>query len=259
MPEGFYVLNDSQTLQIDGEYLNPSLKRKGTVTTQAYSQSNGIPIAEQTFTGATIAINDDEIVAIACSTTPATIIGRNNGVVHIRTSNETGPSSTVGAVIEYWVFGKPTQTANYGMQVFGPGSTGLVYDAVAWKPFRPRAKVGLAATANQYERTPGTTTTLTSGRKYAVAMEQEYVAEDRAIQPLGIGGGGGESVMLVGVQFADGVKIVNNAITVQGMTVYTFVQGPWNYAQHGAVPLGWQYIGNNNTASSFVVIDVTNF
>lgn len=223
MPVGFQSINSANgSYQIDGNYVNPSLLRKGSATaTYSSTYKRGV---------AAIAIAPNELLAIATSVGYCAIVARDATTVTLHTN-----LTVSGTIINYWIFGFPTtSSSSFGMQVFN-ASSGLLYDALHKHLSVAQKLVGGGTT--------GVSVTLPTGRVYAVMVQQVSIFYTRGKTDIDFGT----------------VKMWIDSTNVAGNIVYSQQKQVMDYDGMVNPNPGWEGSWSNGVTSEHVIIDVTNF
>lgn len=224
MGVGFQAFNSSGVFQVDGEYANPSLLRKGSAASVFDSAYNRGTL--------TLSIAPDEILAVACSSAHVAIVARSATSVVIHTDQAAG-----GDVISYWIFGAgaiASSTSTFGMQVFNSAGQ-LIFDAQK-KPLSVVQKLSGGSSG-------GVNVTLTSGKTYAVMVQQARIQYDRGKSDVDYG-----TVRM----WVDSVKVAANVVYVQQKLIL-------DYDGQVSSSSGWEGFWDNSVTSQHVIIDVTNY
>lgn len=108
MPNGLQVFNDYNLLQIDSDFTNLALVRKGSLSTAAYSNGS---VTNTRPTRASVSVGANEIIAFSCASPTAIVAKDGNDVIF-------STDAPAGAVITYWIFGINGAVSNSGVQVF---------------------------------------------------------------------------------------------------------------------------------------------
>ena len=223
MPVGFQSINSANgSYQIDGNYLNPSLLRKGNVAS----------VYDSTYKRGTasIAVAPNELIAVATSVGYCAIVTRNASFVEVHTD-----LAVSGTIINYWIFGFQSGAANnFGMQVFNPAGQ-LIFDALH-KHLSVVQKLSGGGGS-------GVSVTLPTGRVYAVMVQQVNIFYSRGKTDIDFG--------TVNMYF-DCSRIAGNIVYVQQKQVMAY-DGMVNPNP------GWEGSWGNDVTSQHIIIDVTNF
>ncbi|GEM_PF-1294867 len=235
MPAGLEVINETGSYQIDGNYANLALVRKGSVQTQGYMSGDGIPTLQ---TRALVTVNDGELIAFSCATAPAVISAKVGNQVYL------SANGVAGTVINYWIFAAGTGVSNYGLQVFDESGAELVFDS-SWRLFN------VVAVTTGVE-----TIKLNSGRVYAVLPQSVRIRINR----LASYQGAQPNVYMIMERhsYFDSARIQNGQVVVSTAEIDL-----WMWVRNlngGSIPIvNWDYDGNNGAITRYIVIDVTGF
>jgi len=229
MISGFQSISDNGNFQVDSTFKNLAMVRKGTLTTQQYT--NGATTNTRP-TRAALSLADGEIVAFSCSVFCA--VGARVG-----TTLYLYADSPAGAVIEYWIFRPGFTVGNFGLQVFNEVGD-ITFDS-DWRLFDVRALIS-----------GHTTTYLTPGRKYAAVHSQintniEYVRMVSGQAPN---------------SFYSFIRITSfSAAAINGGTITTALANidSWGTRPEPGGGQAYRETYNNGITSLFLVIDVTGF
>lgn len=222
MPEGFQSINNANSYQIDGNNINLSFVRKGSISSVYNS--------EYRRGSAVIPVSADEVLVFRCTSAHCALVFRNATSARINTELASG-----GSIIEYWVFGKSGFTASgFGLQVFAPGSGSLSSRIVYDSNFAPFSVAGAVVGGN----VAGASLTLPAGRSYGVVAQQVYTVFNRAKYDLDYG---------VVNLLMDAARVSGNVAYVQRKQVLAYDGQLW------ALEGTW----SNNVTSVHLVIDVT--
>ena len=226
MPAGFQSINNSNALQIDGEYSNLSLIRSGSVTPV---KDNGYGSGPNTY-NATVFCNPaaGEIVAVSSI---------NNFTLYWTTSDSHVYRVNGNAEFKYYVFAKVTASgANFGMQVFK--ASGEISYCATWRPFNV---AGVISSAQSF----------TAGRSYAAIFLSLPATNFSQFTWIG----GGQIIYAVVQQYDTAFAAISaNSISVSA--------GPaWQVMGEGvappAPPPNFSY--TNGLPLSIMVLDVTGY
>lgn len=230
MPSGFQVFNDYNALQIDSDFINLALIRKGQVASQNYNEGT---VVTTNPTRAYIDIAANEMLAFSCGSAPAAVVFRDGNTVTIAVG------AAAGAVINFWVFAPGVTSSTSGMQVF-TDTGALAFDS-GWKLLNFR---GITQGDGAFVFDPG--------RTYAV-MHQNirtrhvYRSYYEGVSP---------NVQIIDVDqmYFSGAQVSGANVTASLVLAQQFVQ-----TRSASSPLGPTGEENNNVTSSFLVVDVTGY
>lgn len=184
MEAGFVVYNDHDTVQVDSTYTNLSVLNKGTLTTDVggnFMQPEMPP---------------ERIRVTRCSSAVA-IPGR---LIKSKTGN---------ASVQWWLFGPPTDSGEFGLQVFD-ASQRLVFDS-----------------NRQYARVAGvfaTSLNTTASRSYPAGRVYAGVVSQMGVRKLVTAAGAGDpgnwvsSIQYAGIRFSGTTAILEWVTCIQYFT-----------------------------------------
>lgn len=228
MPEGFQAVNDYGTLQIDSDFTNLSVLRRGQLTTANYSNGS---VTNTRPTRANLAINDNELVAFAC-TSPTAIVAKDGNEVVFSTD------SPAGAVISYWVFGLAGPVSNTGLQVFKADGS-IAFDA-GWQLLK---FLGQTAGNGGYGY-PGTTIAVIPQVMYLLT---EYASVVQGVAPA--------------VFILDSRNSRMSAASISGssLNISTAIVDSWGMTRSYPNEIGPNGQSDNGVVPSYLVVDVTGY
>lgn len=217
MPAGIIVYNDYDTVLIDDNYANLAVKASGTLSASAGSR----------------------VVALASPDKPVMAVRSTD---YAAAASASGPNALIwsagGAAVTWYQFDTPTNSGDYGFQVFNAAGK-LTFDAIQ-KYARVRGL--MSGVASQ---------TFDAGRAYAVAIlspARRRRIETRPDTP--------PSTLVYVDIYDEGIvpRVVGATVSTAWQTI---VFAPGLLPQDpGTVPAGW---ADNPANAQFAVIDVTGY
>lgn len=223
MPVGAEIFNDSGAYLIDGANYNACFRRKGSVTTTAFYDGR------TTLSKAEVAVAADEILAFACIY-PTALIGASQGNMRLAVM------SAPGAALLYWVFGPPSSSGSFGMQIFNAASQ-LVYDAV-------RLPIRIAGL-----HTGISTSNPPAGKTYAVLAMQTRTQLERTWAEFTPGQG-----ILGSMIRMDAAAVSGNTIITSNQVIDSYTSGLTS-----GPPVGWELSTSNGATTRYLIVDVSNY
>lgn len=126
MPAGLEIFNESNHYQIDSDFTNLALIRKGSGVSQRYTNGS---VTMTRPSRIVVTLQPNEIIAFACLQ-PCGIAYRQGTNVYVHCDAEEG------VLIEYWIFAAGSEQSSFGLQVFNEAG-GLTFDS-SWRLFNVR-------------------------------------------------------------------------------------------------------------------------
>lgn len=125
----FEAVNSNGTVQINDSFFNYAFATKGSVTTVL--AAGGYSLGSFADVSYTSPSGSPPIIAFRCSGAQAFVAGlQQSGNTWTWTFCTMAANDPAQALVEYWIFDRPTVSSNFGMQLFDAGGN-LLFDALS--------------------------------------------------------------------------------------------------------------------------------